>query len=280
MIFIFFQKVLPKHFLSRLLGRLAHSRCRVFKNWTIKIFIKYFEIDLSEAVVTEIDHFPSFNDFFIRKLKPEVRPIPNDPKIIAAPADGIISQMGQIQKGNLLQAKNHLYSLEELLGGDIETSRLFQNGQFCTIYLSPKDYHRVHMPISGKLEKMIYVPGKLFSVNHKSVKGIPRLFNQNERVICLFETAAGPMTMIFVGAMLVGGIVTQWSGKVLPAKVSFPVEQANTLVFLNQGEEAGFFQWGSTVILLFGEQQIEWRADLNSGARIKVGERIGLLNNL
>jgi phosphatidylserine decarboxylase len=278
MIFIFFQRILPKHFLSKLLGRLANCRCKIFKNYAIKAFIKFFEVDLSEAIITEIQQFPSFNDFFIRKLKPEARSAPNDPKIIVSPADGVISQIGQIKSGSLLQAKNHLYSLEELLAKDTQMSQLFHEGQFCTIYLSPKDYHRVHMPISGKLEKMIYVPGKLFSVNNKSVNGIPGLFSLNERVICLFETPAGPMTMIFVGAMLVGGIVTQWSGRVTPSRGSFPMDGASS-VFLNRGEEAGYFQWGSTVILLFGQDQIHWRADLQSGDQVKVRKEIGYLNN-
>src|SRR5262249_14882080 len=154
-----------------------------------------------------LEHFPSFNDFFIRQLKPGARPLPDNSNTIACPADGMISELGAISAGQLLQAKGELYSLAGLLGGEEPITHSFQNGQFLTIYLAPKDYHRVHMPITGKLIQMRHIPGKLFSVNPTSVKGLPGLFSRNERIICLFETAVGPMAVILVAAMLIGGVV-------------------------------------------------------------------------
>ena len=275
--FITFQKLLPKRLLSRFMSCLAHSRCRPLKNWAIRVFCRHFEVDLAESVITDFQQFPSFNDFFIRELKPGVRPLPTDPHVVACPVDGAISELGPISQGKLLQAKGEMYSLTGLLGGEAKLSQLFQNGKFLTVYLAPKNYHRVHMPITGKLIEMRYMPGKLFSVNPTSVKGIPGLFNRNERVICLFETKAGPMAVILVAAMLIGGVVTRWAGRVMPQTPSQPVvtDYTHSDIVLKQGDELGYFEWGSTVILLFGPQGSNWNSDLCAGKSTVMGQSIG-----
>lgn len=276
--FIFFQKILPKHFLSRLLGLFAHCRCPVFKNWAIKRFISYFKVDLAESLITDIHQFPSFNDFFIRKLKPQARLLPSNPLAIACPADGMISELGKIDEGRLLQAKNQYYQLKDLLGGDASLAQQFHNGQFCTIYLAPKDYHRVHIPVTGKLQRMIYVPGQLFSVNAVAVNAISRVFARNERVICLFETDVGPMAVILVGAMLVGSVVTPWHGQVMPCKsrkISVETYQ-DAAITLQRGDEVGYFQWGSTAIILFSQDRVAWQ-DLQAGSSVCMGQNIGEL---
>ncbi len=277
--FIFMQQILPKHLLSRLLGYLAHCRCRFLKNWAIRSFISYFKVDLSESLINDIHQFPSFNDFFIRQLKPSARPVSQD--AIACPVDGTISELGRISAGRLLQAKNRYYELNDLLGKNPEIAQQFTDGEFCTIYLAPKDYHRVHMPITGVLRQMIHVPGKLFSVNAASVQGIPQLFAHNERVICLFETAAGSMALIFVGAMLVGSVVAKWHGQVVPARGE-PLSKTypESSVVLQCGDEAGYFQWGSTVIVLFSKQRVQWRNELHAGDSVRMGEVIGSLSDL
>lgn len=278
--FIILQKMLPKRVLSRFMSGLAHSRCQFFKNWAIHRFSRYYQVDLTESLITDCQQFPSFNDFFIRQLKPGVRPLPTDSKAIACPADGSISEVGQITQAKLLQAKGEWYSLTGLLNGDIQLSQCFQNGSFLTVYLAPKNYHRVHMPITGKLTQMIYVPGKLFSVNAASVQGIPGLFNRNERVICLFETAAGPMAVILVAAMLIGGIVTTWHGRVTPqaAAKSIATHYSHSNITLQQGEELGYFEWGSTVIVLFGPDCSSWDSALCSGQAVRMGQSIGAIS--
>lgn len=273
--FIFLQKLLPQHLLSRLLGCFAHARCSVFKNWAIKRFIRYFNVDLSESLITDIREFPTFNDFFIRHLKPGVRPLPDDSTAIVCPADGIISEMGHIHASRLLQAKGRHYELGELCG-DPELAKYFADGEFLTVYLAPKDYHRVHIPVDGILEKMIHIPGQLFSVNAISVKSIPNLFARNERVVCLFQTPAGKMAVIFVGALLIGSVVTTWHGKVMPAHNDPLVKSyTDSAITFKSGEEIGYFQWGSTVIVLFERNRAHWQSNLNSGTSVKMGQAVG-----
>lgn len=273
--FIIFQKLLPKHFLSRCLGKLAHGRCSIFKNIAILVFIKYFGVDLSESEITDIKQFSSFNEFFIRQLKPGIRPLPSGIHAVACPADGRISELGKIAGGQLLQAKGHYYELSELLGGDPPLAETFADGHFATIYLAPRDYHRVHMPVSGKLQQMIYVPGQLFSVNQQTVKEVPRVFSRNERVICIFETAFGPMAMILVGALLIGSVVTKWEGQVMPrrSRKIFRKKYFESIV-LKRGEEMGYFQWGSTVIVLFAKDAVAW-SDLRAEVNVQMGQTIG-----
>jgi phosphatidylserine decarboxylase len=275
--FIFWQRIIWKHGLSRLLGWFAHCRCTFFKKWAIRHFIRHFKVDLSESLITDIDQFPSFNDFFVRRLKSQARPLPQDQGAIACPADGVISELGKILDGRLLQAKGRYYTLDDLLGGDMEMSRYFNGGEFFTVYLAPKDYHRVHIPVSGTLKRMIHVPGQLFSVNTESVQGIPRLFARNERVICLFATAAGPMAVIFVGALLIGSVVTAWHGEVMPSRGEKPVNKIyqDSSISFQKGDEIGYFQWGSTVIVLFGPDYARWQESLQPGNSVKMGQEIG-----
>lgn len=276
--FIFFQKILPKHLLSRCLGFFAHCRCAFFKNAAIRFFIRYFKVDMSESLITDIKQFPSFNDFFIRQLKPDVRPVATDPAAIICPVDGVISELGKIHVGRLLQAKGVEYELVELLGGDAALAQHFVGGDFFTAYLAPKDYHRVHMPVAGRLRQMTYVPGQLFSVNPTSVLGIPRLFARNERVICEFDTTIGPMAVIFVGALLIGGVATAWHGQVMPASSNEARVRtySESAIFLHRGDEIGYFQWGSTVILLFGQNYLEWQGQLHAGNSVQMGQLIGI----
>ncbi len=275
--FLFFQKILPKHLLSRLLGFLAHCRCKTFKNTAIRIFMHYYPINLSEAQISDIHQFPSFNDFFIRRLKQGARVLPDDTTAVICPADGNISEIGNIHAGRLLQAKGQHYSLIDLLGGDLELAQNFMEGNFATIYLAPKDYHRVHMPVAGRLQQMIYIPGQLFSVNFTAANHIPQLFSRNERVVCIFQTEIGLMAVILVGAMLIGSVVTSWQGQVMPSsgRKPFKTNYENSNIHLQRGEELGYFQWGSTAIVLFAPGNVNWQ-DFQSGDAVLMGQTIGL----
>ncbi|WP_421869808.1 archaetidylserine decarboxylase [Motiliproteus sp.] len=278
-LFALLQYLIPQHLLSRLVGRLADSRIGWIKNSFIQLFHRIYDINMNEALEPDLKAYPSFNAFFTRALKPGARPIDPDPSRLVCPADGAVSQLGPIDYGRIFQAKGHNYSLTTLIGGDMDLAKEFQNGQFATIYLSPKDYHRVHMPVDGRLRQMIYVPGDLFSVNNATVSEVPNLFARNERLVAIFDTAHGPMAMILVGAMIVAGIETVWAGQVAPKLRS--VEQvdytgnSNTKadpIVLAKGDEMGRFKLGSTVILLFGEDQIEWLQQYGSGTATRLGE--------
>ena len=214
-IFIIFQHILPHHLLSRMTGFLADLRQPIWlKDWVIGQFIRYFGVDMVEAKEPDYRAYASFNEFFTRPLREGVRPIADE--AIVCPADGVISQLGAITEGLLLQAKGRYFSTEELLGGDEERAAQFDGGRFATIYLSPRDYHRVHMPVSGRLTATTYIPGQLFSVNGVTAQNVDRLFARNERLVCYFDTAFGPVAVILVGAMVVAGIETVWSGRVAP----------------------------------------------------------------
>jgi phosphatidylserine decarboxylase len=270
------QKISPNHCLSQCAGRFAHSRRPGFKNWAIRRFIRHFSVDLTESLITDIHQFSSFNDFFIRRLKPEARLLPQETSAIACPADGVISEFGRIQAGQLLQAKNKYYSLQALLADDSVLAQSFLDGDFCTIYLAPKDYHRVHLPYDGELRQMIYVPGRLFSVNPASVSHVSQLFAHNERVICVFHTVFGPMAVIFVGATLVGSVVTPWHGQVMPVSVrkTQSYSYSNAAMVFRRGDEIGYFQWGSTVIMLFPADSVQWRDALQAGSSVRMGENL------
>jgi phosphatidylserine decarboxylase len=271
------QKILPKHALSRLTGFLAASENPALKNFLIKLFAKHFQVDLSEAKIENAEDFKSFNDFFTRELKQGSREISRAPNTIASPADGAISEIGDIELGSIMQAKGQSYSLMALLAGDSELCNHVLGGKFATIYLSPKDYHRVHMPIDGTLRKMTYVPGELFSVNQATANTIPGLFARNERLICEFESTHGPFIMILVGAMIVASIETVWAGEVAPVKPRLKTTRYDNLgeVHLKKGEEMGRFQLGSTVILLFPEKTVEWEDALKNTSPLRMGECIG-----
>lgn len=274
-IFILFQYLLPQKLLTLLAGRLADSKTPWFKNYFIRWFIARYNVDMSLAKQENPTAYPCFNSFFIRELKPHLRPITPGENALASPADGCIAQIGSIQKTKLLQAKGVNYSLETLLGGDIQLAELFKNGSFATIYLAPHNYHRVHMPIAGKLVKTLFVPGKLFSVNQVTAESIADLYTRNERLISLFETQAGPMAVILVGAMLVGSIQTVWMKK--PARerrIHVESYTANPRV-LPKGAELGHFKMGSTVILLFSKDKVTWNPSLTETSQLNFGQLIG-----
>ena len=276
-IFIIIQHILPQHLLSRCTGWLASLRHPVWlKNWLIHIFIKQFKVDMTEAAEPDPTRYASFNEFFTRPLREGVRPMAEAD--LVCPADGAISQLGPIKFGRIFQAKGQAFSTVELLGGDTQRATQFIDGNFATIYLSPRDYHRVHMPIKGRLTATSYIPGQLFSVNQVTAENVPRLFARNERLVCYFDTAAGPMALILVGAMIVAGIETVWSGRVAPPTstplfrdyVSLPES-----VELEKGAEMGRFMLGSTVILLFPKGAVEFDASYLAGTSTRLGESLG-----
>ncbi len=275
-LFIVIQHIIPQHLLSRLVGRLAALRePRWLKNLVISLFIKQFNVVMAEAEDADHTSYDSFNAFFTRALKAGARPLADSD--ILCPADGAVSQLGAIREGLLLQAKGRYFTVEDLLGGDAERAAQFRGGQFITIYLSPKDYHRVHMPAGGDLTATSYIPGRLFSVNGVTAANVERLFARNERLVCYFETARGPMAVILVGAMIVAGIETTWAGRVAP-----PPRGIATLdycrppepVALDQGQEMGRFLLGSTVILLFPAGTVEFEERYIAGSPTRMGEAL------
>ena len=276
---VYFQYLLPKHLLTWLVGWMAKSRHQGLKNFLINRFIRLYKVDLTLAQESSLDGYPSFNDFFIRTLQPHLRPITTEENAIASPVDGTISQLGQIQNNQLLQAKNTYFSLETLLGNQKELTSLFLNGNFATLYLAPYNYHRIHMPLDGQLIKSIYVPGKLFSVNRLSSAIIPNLYSRNERLITLFETQAGPMAIILVGALICGCIKTTWLEEPIRSSTITTMTLPNDLL-IKKGVELGYFKLGSTVILLFGANRMHWIDNLTSGSAICYGQSIGKLNQL
>jgi len=276
-LFAFAQHITPQKSLSRCIGRIAECETDFIKDTFIKHFVSKYKVDMSQAIESDPFAYRNFNDFFTRAIKPELRPITDAENSIACPADGAISQIGDIEYGTIMQAKGHSYSLTSLLGGDAELSNQFLGGKFATVYLSPKDYHRVHMPLDGKLTKMIHVPGKLFSVNKVTAEQIPSVFARNERTVCLFETEAGPMAVILVGAMIVASIETIWAGQVTPMSkdvVTWDYSQLSE-VNLKKGEEMGRFKLGSTAIVLFGKDAIEWEESLSAEAPTTMGMLFG-----
>jgi phosphatidylserine decarboxylase len=275
-LFVALQYLLPHHFLSSLMHRLARVESNLIKDMIIRTVVDWYQVNMQEAMQSDPSRYRSFNDFFTRALRPDARPVTQQPNEIACPADGTLSQAGDIESGYLFQAKGHDYALFELLGGDQEMANLFEEGHFATIYLSPRDYHRLHMPLAGKLRKMVHVPGRLFSVNETTCQKVPRLFARNERVICLFDTEAGPMAMILVGAIFVSSIETVWAGTVTPTRLrvsswDYDKPQQAEAVKLEKGEEMGRFNMGSTVILLFGKDAVEWSETLTTGSPVKMG---------
>lgn len=272
------QYVLPQHALSRLFGKLLNSRNPRIKNTLIRMFIAHFKVNMDEVADNRLEAYASFNDFFTRTLKPGARPITTDPHAIISPADGIIAQIGVAQQNELIQAKGRSFSLQGLLGHDPALVNAFLNGHYTTIYLGPKDYHRVHMPLTGTLKQMIFVPGKLFSVNANTVNDVDNIFARNERVICIFDTQNGPMAVILVGAIGVGSISVTWQGLIAPhtpATKKIWDYSKQTPITLNRGEELGFFQAGSTVIVLFGVEQGHWNQTLSANTPIQLGQTLG-----
>lgn len=270
------QYLIPQHGLSRLVGWLAESTSPAIKTPFIKNFARIYGVNMAEALNPDLDSYRSFNDFFTRPLKPGARPVADTG--VVSPADGAVSQVGVIQEDQIFQAKGHYYSLTQLLGGSHERAMPFKQGAFATIYLSPKDYHRVHMPYGGKLKEMIYVPGKLFSVNTRTARNVPSLFARNERVVCIFETDLGPMALVLVGAMIVASVETVWAGLVAPPRRRLMVTRYDDEpkeINLARGVEMGRFKLGSTAIVVWPKNKVLWRDDLKELTKVQMGEQIG-----
>jgi phosphatidylserine decarboxylase len=278
-LFILFQHIVPQHLLSRMTGWLAELRSPVgLKNWVIRRFVDHFEVNMAEAVEPDPSAYANFNEFFTRPLQDGARPVADAD--IVCPADGAISQMGAIQEGRIFQAKGQWFSTRELLGGDEQRAAQFKDGEFATIYLSPRDYHRVHMPLAGKLTATSYIPGQLFSVNGVTAENVERLFARNERHVSYFDTEAGPMAMILVGAMVVAGIETVWSGQIAPPAKGPQLQDFTALpefVELDKGQEMGRFKLGSTVILLFPKGSMSWDERYAAATPTRLGEALGSL---
>ena len=278
-LFILSQYLLPHHLLSRLIGCAAECRATWFKSRLINWFAKQYQVDMSEAAVEQLDAYEHFNAFFTRALKDGARPLDSSADAVLCPADGAVSQLGKIEHGRIFQAKGHSFSVLELLGGDSARAAEFMGGEFATIYLSPKDYHRVHMPLAGTLREMVYVPGRLFSVNQTTAENVPELFARNERAVCIFDTERGPMAVVLVGAMIVASIETVWAGLVTPPKRELKSTRydaaARAPIELAKGAELGRFKLGSTAIVLFGPEQVQWATDLTASSPVRMGQRWG-----
>jgi phosphatidylserine decarboxylase len=272
------QYLVPQHLLSRAAGRIARSEKSWIKNTFITWFVKRYHVDMSQAVEENPQAYKCFNDFFTRALKPGARPIDFSENSIVCPADGAVSQLGDIVDGRIFQAKGQDYTAQELLGGDAQLAEEFSAGTFATIYLSPRDYHRVHMPYGGKLRKMVAVPGDLFSVNTATAAQVPRLFSRNERLVAIFDTDIGPMAVVLVGAMIVAGIETVWAGEVAPVKGTVKTTEyrdPSTAIELAKGDEMGRFKLGSTVVLLFAKDQVHWHPAYEAGSPTVMGANLG-----
>lgn len=273
------QYLLPQHAISRLVLWATRVRRNWFKNALMKWFIRRFQVNMDEAEQGDYRRFECFNAFFTRSLKPGARPLAQGDDVVLCPVDGAVSQVGSIRAGTIFQAKGHDYSASALLGGDAELAAQFASGSFATLYLSPRDYHRIHMPLAGHLRQMVYVPGRLFSVNPKTVRCIPGLFARNERVVAVFDTAFGSMAMVLVGAINVACIETVWHGVVTPPHRK-PVQRwdysGDSAIRLEKGAEMGRFNMGSTVILLLGNEGVRFDAAITAGAAIRMGDRLAM----
>ncbi|MCU5773601.1 archaetidylserine decarboxylase [Erwiniaceae bacterium BAC15a-03b] len=274
--------LLPKKWLTELAGWGASKRAGWLTKAVIDSFVWYYKVDMSEAQKPDTATYRTFNDFFVRPLRDDARPLDTDPNLLLQPADGAISQLGHIDGDNIFQAKGHLYSLEALLAGNYQMADQFRDGEFVTTYLAPRDYHRVHMPCNGILREMIYVPGDLFSVNPLTAQNVPNLFARNERVICYFDTEFGPMVQILVGATIVGSIETVWSGTVTPPRTgvikrwTWPGADEEGAVVLLKGQEMGRFKLGSTVINLFAPGRVKLAESLAPESKTRLGQPLAI----
>ena len=279
-LFVFMQYLLPQQLISRLVGILAHSSMPVIKDPFIRTFIKRFKVNMDEAERQHPSQYGSFNDFFTRSLKADARAIDKNPKHLACPVDGAISQLGKINGQNLFQAKGHEFNLTTLLGGNSGLATPFIDGDFATIYLAPKDYHRIHMPCDGTLTHMVHVPGQLFSVNQATAAQVPGLFARNERVVAIFDTEFGSMAMVLVGAMIVASVETVWAGLVCPkGKVVSQFNYTNQEpIVLKKGEEMGHFKLGSTLVMCLPKGASQWPTELSAGTTTRLGQMFAELN--
>jgi phosphatidylserine decarboxylase len=266
------QYLLPKKMMTVMAGKLATARLGPVTHAIIRRFVDHYKVDMQEAADPRIESYATFNDFFTRALREGVRPIAAAPFV--CPVDAAISQFGPIEHDQLFQAKGHSYSTRALVGGDQSLAHRFDHGHFATLYLAPKDYHRIHMPCEGRLKRMIYIPGDLFSVNPLTARHVPSLFARNERVVCEFETAHGAMVMVLVGATIVGSVATVWHGVVNPPRTREPREwrYADQDIVLAKGAEMGRFLLGSTVILLFPQNVLTFTPDWAPTRPVRLGE--------
>jgi len=282
-LFLTLQRLIPRSLLTRLVHWLTRIRTSSVKNFLIRHFVKAYKVDVEEVLLPVPDGFASFNDFFIRELKPRQRPVDPDDAAIVSPADGTVSAAGSIEKDRIFQAKGLHYTLTDLLATDLADVDNFVGGAFATIYLAPYNYHRVHCPLAGRLTAARYVPGDLFSVNAATVSLLPNLFTRNERLVCHFETASGPMVVILVGAMNVGSINTIWTGELKPRKRGvaddIDLRSVGTDTAVAKGDLLGWFNMGSTVIMLFPASVTECFATLESDRMVRVGESIGSIKS-
>ncbi|WP_219135495.1 archaetidylserine decarboxylase [Janthinobacterium sp. UMAB-60] len=269
------QYLLPKGALTNFAGRIAGAKGGAMTTRLIRWFVGRYNVNMDEALDPDITHYASFNDFFTRALRPDARPLAKADYV--CPVDGRISQFGSIDKDQIFQAKGHNFSTTALVGGDAALAAQFEHGSFANLYLSPRDYHRIHMPCDGRLTRMIYVPGELFSVNPTTARGIPGLFARNERVVCVFDTANGPFVMTLVGATIVGSMATVWHGVVNPPRTGEIRDwsYANDNVVLKQGEELGRFLLGSTVVMLFPKDTVQFNANWQPAGPVQLGEVMG-----
>ena len=272
---VLLQYLLPKQALTLFAGKVASTRGGAMTARLIKWFVGRYKVNMAEAANPDIKSYATFNDFFTRALRSDARPLAKAAFI--CPVDGAISQFGAIKNDQLFQAKGHTYSTTALVGGDSVLAAQFQQGEFATLYLSPKDYHRIHMPCDGRLTRMIYVPGDLFSVNPVTARGVPGLFARNERVVCVFETERGPFVLTLVGATIVGSMATVWHGLVNPPRSrdirewTYDKEQ----VLLKQGDEMGRFLLGSTVVMLFPKNALQFNPQWAAAQAVRMGEVMG-----
>ncbi len=279
-LFVALQRLLPQHALSRAVHRVARSRSQLLKDPLIGAFARGFRPEMDDAIEPNPRRYASFNAFFTRSLRPEARPVDQDPRALVSPVDGAVSQIGYLDGLGIIQAKGRTYELDALLGNHEEWTERLAGGAFATLYLAPRNYHRIHMPVAGDLRAAWYVPGRLFSVNAATTRAVSGLFARNERVVCAFEAAEGlPFAMVLVGALFVGSIATRWHGDVTPCSprqaAELPVPASPQR--LSKGEEMGRFNMGSTVILLFPPGSVSWLPHLAAGSRIRMGQRLGLL---
>jgi phosphatidylserine decarboxylase len=273
------QYLIPKQALTAFAGWVAGSQWGATTTGIINWFVKRYNVNMMEAADPDTASYKSFNEFFTRPLKASARPLASAAYV--SPVDGAISQCGPIEGDQVFQAKGHSYSTRALVGGDKALAAQFQDGEFATLYLSPRDYHRIHMPCAGHLTRMIYVPGDLFSVNPTTARGVPGLFARNERVVCVFEGEHGPFVMVLVGATIVGSMATVWHGVVNPPRPGTVREWAYEMgrITLAQGEEMGRFLLGSTVVMLFPQGAMQFSPDWTPTRPIVMGEAMGSFNS-
>ena len=277
------QYAAPKHFISRAMGKFASAKAGWFTRAFTQWFVNRYQVDMSEAANPDLRSYATFNEFFTRPLKEGARPLVANASQLAHPVDGAVSQLGVIRGDSIVQAKQHDYSMRALLGGDATLAERFTDGSFATIYLAPRDYHRIHMPLAGTLRQMIYVPGDLFSVNPLTAENVPNLFARNERVVAVFDSAHGPFAMVLVGATIVASIETVWAGTVTPPTGprvhtwDYPSDGLNQ-IHLQQGAEMGRFKLGSTVVLVFPKDMVNFTESLAPGTVTRMGTVMGELS--